>query len=156
MIMLDLRKPLLIMPLAGATLLGGCATYSRPASYSYFSVPCDTPGAVRAVPIVPADALPASPTEVPATAAAPAPVAPAPATANGADRAAGIQCLIAVADRGRAYGAGYYPGGYGYRNGYYGSPFRGSLGIGIGIGGHRSWGGHFRGGHGGGHHGGRH
>lgn len=164
-VMFNLRKRYLALPLAGATLLGGCAAYPRPSSYSYFSVPCDTPGAVRAVPVVPTAALAGSPTDAPLPANSPEPADAASAPANAPAGAGVVECLVAVADRGRGPGAGYYPGGYGYRAGYpygyYGSPFRGSLGIGVGIGGHRSRGGHFGGshiggGHGGGHHGGRH
>lgn len=155
--MLSFPRPLLVVPLLGATLLGGCATYSRPsAAYTYFSVPCDTPGAFRAVPIAP-DGAPDAAAAVDAPPAAPPPTIGATPGSDG--RVGSHECLIAVADRGRGPGVGYYPGGYGYPNaypyGYYGSPFRGSIGIGIGIGGHRR-GGHFGGGHRGGHGGGRH
>lgn len=52
--MANIRKPMLVVPLVGAALLSGCATYApRPSSYSYFAVPCNTPGAIRAVPIPP-------------------------------------------------------------------------------------------------------
>ena len=163
--MLNLRKRYLALPLGAAILLGGCATYPRPAPYSYFSVPCDTPGAVRAVPVVPAAALAGSSMDAPLPGNSPEPSNAVSAAVNAPAGAVGVECLVAVADRGRAPGVGYYPGGYRYRSGYpygyYGSPFRGSLGIGIGIGGHRSRGGHFvgghmGGGHGGGHRGGRH
>jgi len=160
----NIRKPIMV-PLAGAVLLGGCATYApRPSSYSYFAVSCDTPGAIRAVPIARPDELPGATSTAPPAPATPQTAVPsAPGSAVQADRS---ECLIAVANRGRgSRGAGYYGGGYPYRYGspygYYGSPFYGSLGIGIGIGGghHRDGhlgGGHFGGGHGGGHGGGRH
>ncbi len=165
----NIRKPIMV-PLAGAVLLGGCATYApRPSSYSYFAVSCDTPGAIRAVPIARPDELPGATSTAPPAPATPQTAVPsAPGSAVQADRS---ECLIAVANRGRgSRGAGYYGGGYPYRYGspygYYGSPFYGSLGIGIGIGGghHRGGhlggghfgGGHFGGGHGGGHGGGRH
>lgn len=157
----NIRKPIIIVPLAGAVLLGGCATYApRPSAYSYFAVPCDTPGAIRAVPISPPDGPPGE-----TSAALPAPVPPqavVPAAPGSAAQAGASDCLIAVADRGRGWrGAGYYGGSYPYRYrspyGYYGSPFYGSLGIGIGLGGGHYRGGHFGGGHvGGGHIGGGH
>lgn len=154
--MIALRKSHFVLPLIGAGLLGGCASYTRPPlSYSYLPAPCDAPGALRAVPVTPPD------TPGAATAPAPAPTdvsgtppADAPsARAGDPARARAPECLIAVVNRGPGPG-GYYPGGYGYPYGYYGSPFRGGLGIGIGFGGH-GWGGHsrgHRGGHGGRHH----
>ncbi len=162
--MSNIRKPVMAAPLAAALLLGGCATYaSRPVSYSYsyFTVPCDTPGAFRAVPIPsPAAQSPAPAAASPATLPSAAVVQPRPGDAA---QAGASECLIAVADRGRGrrragYYGGYYPGGYyGYPGGYYGGPFYESLGIGIGIGGHHYRGGHYRSGHsGGGHRGGGH
>lgn len=150
-------KPLIVAPLAAAVLLGGCATYPpTPASYSYFAVPCDTPGAIRAVPVPPPNTSSVAPI-TPPQATAPS-LEGGAASPDSAAQAAGSECLIAVADRGRGWrGPGYYGG---YPRGYYGAPFYGSLGIGIGIGtrhyggGHRG-GGHIGGGHGGGGHRGR-
>lgn len=161
----NIRNSIVIVPLVGAVLLGGCATsVQRRPAYSYFAVPCDTPGAIRAVPISSPDG------SFGATSAAPqAPVRPQAAVSaapGSAAQAGASECLIAVADRGLGWrGAGYYGGGYPYRYsspyGYYGSPFYGSLGIGIGLGGGHSRGRHFGGGylggmHGGGHGGGHH
>lgn len=148
--MFNIRKPIIIAPLFAAVLLGGCATYgqARP-SYSYFAVPCDTPGAIRGVPVSPPDGAPAAApdTTIPPRGAARAVPGVAPQAGAG-------ECLVAVANGGRGWGqAGYY-GGY-YPRRYYGSPYYGSFGIGIGIGGH-SGGGHYRGGHSGGSHGGGH
>lgn len=157
--MTNFRKPIIIVPLAGALLLGGCATYApQPASYSYFAVPCDTPGAIRAMPIPAPGALPMA-TAAPIPQRAPVPAVPAaPGGTALLDRS---ECMIAVADRGRGWrGASYYGGGYPYGYGgpygYYGAPY-GSIGIGIGIGGGHYGGGHYGGGHyGGGHFGGGH
>lgn len=130
-----------VAPLAGAALLGGCATYRpAPQGIAYVPAPCTAPGALRAVPAAPP----------------PDPQPAAPATAPpGTDGMAGDRCLVAVAaGRGGYYGA-RYPYSYGYP-GAYRAPFYGTFGFGIGIGGHAR-GGHFGGGHlaaghGGGHH----
>ncbi len=42
--MANIRKPMLVVPLVGAALLSGCATYApRPSSYSYFAVTPTSP-----------------------------------------------------------------------------------------------------------------
>lgn len=149
------HRTCLIATLAAPVLLGGCATYrAAPLSYSYYAVPCDTPGAVRAVPIAPPDAQVGAPAAAPP--AALPPTRAAPQTPDGVPQASATECLIAVADRGGGWrGPVSYGGGYPRR--YYGSPFYGSLGIGIGIGGHHYGGGHRGGGYfGGGHRGGGH
>lgn len=145
-VMTNIRRPIIAAPLAAAVLLSGCATYApSPAAYSYYAVPCSTPGAFRGVPV----AAPAAGMPAPGPSAAPN-AAAAPASPGNAAQPATSECMIAVADRGRVLSRGYYGG---YPGGYYGSPFYGSFGIGIG-GGHFG-GGYFGGGHvGGGHHGG--
>jgi hypothetical protein len=110
-------------------LLGGCATTAYPPRYAYYRVPCNTPGAVVAEPIDSQAAAPSA-ANVPPT------------------------CVVAISDAsyGRGYSS-YYPGGY------YGRPYYGSIGIGIGLGSihhHDLGGGHFGGGHFGGGHGGSH
>lgn len=137
------RKPMLLVPLAGAVLLGGCATGYRdapPPRFSYFAVPCGSPGAIPAVPIPPPGAPlpppPAAAAPPPAAAPAPLPTLP-PMPPSGAGTGA-PQCVVAVLDPRQRYR-------------YYGPPFAGSIGIGIGHGwGGGHWGGHW-GGHGGGH-----
>jgi len=118
-------------------LLGGCTTGRYAPRYSYYRVPCTTPGAVHAQPIG-LEAGPAAPGALPAPPSVPA--------ANPAGTAP--TCIIAVsaADYRRAY----YPGAY------YGRPYYGSFGLGIGFVGGHFGGGHFRGGHGGSGHGGGH
>lgn len=119
-----------------AILLAGCTTGRYAPRYSYYRVPCTTPGAVLAQPIglevsPPASAMPAVPSGVP--------------VANVADTAATCVVAVSAADYRRAY----YPGGY------YGRPYYGSFGLGLGFGGGHFGGGHFGGGHfGGGHFGG--
>ena len=121
-------------------------------------MPCDTPGAIRAVPIPPVVASAASSTADPPTSAPPQRADTA--VPNGSAQADAVQCLIAVVDRGRGLrGPGYYRGGHPYPYAYpygYRSPIYGSLGIGIGVGGLHYRGGHFGGDHFGGGHGGRH
>jgi hypothetical protein len=144
MIMSKLTIPAVFLPISAVVLLGGCASSAnRPATYSYFAVPCSTPGAVRAVPISPVGPGPV--VADPATAAPPPPVIGDRINPDAAAPLAG-QCVVAVAD---GYGRGYGRPGYGYGGSpYYRSPYYGSFGLGIGFGG-----GHF-GGHGGGHRGG--
>jgi hypothetical protein len=111
--MSNTSKLLIVAPLTAAVLLGGCATYPpTPASYSYFAVPCDTPGAIRAVPIPPPNTTSQTPNLAPQT-AAPS-VEGGPLSPDSAAQAGGSECLIAVADRGRGwrgpgYNGGYYP-----------------------------------------------
>lgn len=117
-----------------AALLGGCSTGRYAPRYSYYRVPCTTPGAVLAQPMG-LEAGPAAPGPPPAASSVPA-----------ADPAGAVPtCVIAVsaADYRRAY-----PGGY------YGRPYFGSFGLGLGFGGGHFGGGHFGGGHFGGHVGG--
>lgn len=132
-----------ILVLIGAGALSGCATAPSGGRYTYYRVPCETPGAVVAQPI----ALGQGPsTDVPQpdpSAVEPRPDAPPPS-------APPATCVIAVNEA--SYGRGYYPWP-GYRRPYYGS-----FGVGIGIGslGHGYRGGHFGAGHGISHHGGHH
>lgn len=171
--MRKLTNVLIFLPLGGVALLSGCATYTpSPAplyAYSYFAVPCETPGAFRAVPVVNPPSAD-SPVAIPdRTDLSPAVVSAAPANTDQAPDA--VECLIAVIDRGRAsrgaryYGGGYpYPSRYSYSNpyGHYPRPFYGSLGIGFGFGTHGYGGDYYGGGHfgrshlGGGLHGGGH
>lgn len=118
-----------------AVLVGGCATV--PPRYSYYQVPCATPGAVLATPVAGAAQIPVAP-------GYPSPIGPA--VAPGA--AAVATCVIAVRDQGYGYYGSPYYGRYGY-GGYgsygYGSPYYGSLGLGFGFsshGHHVSGGGH--------------
>lgn len=118
-------------------LLGGCATVPR---YSYYQVPCNVPGAVLASPVAAPGQIPVAPGQIPV---APGYENPLPATAS----PSGSTCIIAVSDRGYAYGGAYYPG---YRNYGYGlSGYGGSFGVGFGIGSHRRH--HYPRGHNGGH-----
>ncbi|GGB43423.1 hypothetical protein GCM10011380_36090 [Sphingomonas metalli] len=146
------------LPLAGAVLLGGCATYGgSPPPIVYLPAPCDTPGALRVVPVtsLPGPAL--------ANPAAELPIVPSPpvaGTADGSRPLSGERCLVASAARQGGYYGQSYPYRYGYP-GYYGAPFYGSLGFGFGLAGHHLSSGHLGGGHlgishGGGHHGGGH
>lgn len=155
-------------------LLGGCATYATPPvqSYSYFVVPCSTPGAFPAEPmaVMPsmAGVQPPAPPTYPAPAGVQQPAYPAPAGVSSNAAAPQQTCMIAVAAPGSGYRRSYYGGGYydPYYYGYggYGRPFYGSIGIGFfggghGGGGHGGFGGGhggFGGGHGGGGHGGGH
>lgn len=135
---------------AAALAVSGCATYaSRPPQLVYYAVPCDTPGAFQA------QLSPAS--LQPTFGAAPG---DAPRSVEGqASAGAAPTCLVAAQVNDRGYANDY--GGYGPYFGYggYGSPFYGSVGIGIGFhgGGYRHSGyghgsfGHRGGGHGGGH-----
>lgn len=103
-------------------LLSGCATTSSPARIAYYKVPCGTPGAVVAEPVL----------EDPAAASQELPA--------GAEGSAAATCIVGVSDPSRGYRG--FPG-------YYGRPYYGSVGIGLGFGFH---GGHHRGhsiGHGG-------
>lgn len=170
--MVKLLWRFLPLPLAGATLLGGCATYAQPVpsplAYSYFAVSCDTPGALRARRLSSPDDSP------PASTIAPLATAPSQtddsAVSTDTPPAAADECIVAVKDRGYALrGAGYYRGGYsprypypyGYYGpsyDYYGSPFfRGSLGVGFRFGSHYDGASYFSGSHlGGSHFGGSH
>lgn len=116
---------------APVALLGGCATTHTHARLAYYKVPCNTPGAVIAEPIVLDD--PAAPIPAPSTPATPA--------------ASPRLCVIAVSDSRSGYAGGY--GGYGAYGRGYGRPYFGSVGIGFGFGSHRgSHFGGYRGGHG--------
>lgn len=125
-----------------SVLLAGCATTAYQPRYSYYQVPCNTPGAVIAVPVVGPGGVAVTPAPDVAVIAAPgvavaAPGAPAVAT-----------CIVAVSDRDYGYRSSYYDG-YGRYRGYYGSPFYGSFGFGFSsFGGHHDYsGGHYSGGH---------
>lgn len=125
--------------LVPALLVGGCATV--PSRYSYYQVPCTTPGAVLATPVAGSGQVPVAPGYAAPSGAS---VAGAPAVGT---------CVIAVRDEGYDYYRSPYYGRYGY-GGYgsygYGSPFYGSLSLGFGFSSHHhhfSGGGHHSGGH---------
>ncbi|MES2136343.1 MAG: hypothetical protein V4502_04685 [Pseudomonadota bacterium] len=125
-----------------ALLIGGCATV--PPRYSYYQVPCATPGAVLATPVAGAAQVPVAPGYPAPAATAAVPGAPAVAT-----------CVIAVVDQGYGYYGSPYYGRYGYGGyGPYGYGGYGSLGLGFGFSSHHSFsGGHHSssGSHSGGH-----
>lgn len=135
---MSLRTSRLIsLAVGSAVMLTGCTTGQYAPRYSYYRVPCTTPGAVVAqrIGLEKGPAAPASP--------------PVSSNAPGVDPGAAVPtCVIAVSEA--DYRRAYYPGGY------YGRPYYGSFGLGIGFGGGHFGGGHFRGGHGGGGHGGGH
>lgn len=116
-------------------VLGGCTTYAaqRPA-FAYYAVPCSTPGAFVAQPV-----------EAPATTYNPQAAAPAGVAPQEASKASPPTCMIAAPIARNGYAGGYYGRGYydPYWSGYgrYGTPFYGSIGIGLHGGGH-GWSGH--------------
>jgi hypothetical protein len=113
---MEMRRLMLApLPVLAIGLLAGCAT-SGPARLAYYKVPCSTPGAVVAQPLL-------------ATAPSLPQASPAP---NGSEEST---CIVAVSNDVRSYRA------YAGAPGHYGRPF-GSLGIGVGFGAH---GGHHRG-----------
>lgn len=113
-------------------LLGGCATTAYQPRYSYYQVPCNTPGAVIATPV-------AGPGGVAVAPAYPAPGAAVvlPGTPSVAS------CIVAVSDQSYGYRSSYYDG-----YGGYGRPYYGSFGMGFGFSsyghGHHSVGHHSR------------
>jgi len=144
-----IRSGAILVTVAG--LLSACASYPPPQQqFTYYVVPCDTPGAIRT------GASPAVAADLPAPATAPPASTNGPATAPGSEAASAPVCIVA-ASRPPAYASSrYYPSGY-YGRSYYARPVFSSFGVGY-YGGSHGGGGHRGGGHGGGgqHGGGRH
>ena len=141
------RRPTVKLPvlhigaaLALAGLLGGCASVpnsQRPPRYTYYVVPCDTPGAI----------MTGSSAQAAAPAAASAAETATPEGVAEAGRSVSDRpvCIVAASVMPR-YAYRYAP--YGYYGSRYGSPYYGSFGVSF-VGGHHHHGGRH---HGGGRH----
>lgn len=128
--------------LASFATLAGCANLaSTQPSYTYYVVPCDTPGAILTG---------APPAGTPTTGQSPSRDTSVPSSENTAPAAAAAPICVVSARRPPTYARSiYYPSNY-YSQGYYARPAFSSFGFGYYGGGHRG-GGYVGGrGHGGG------
>lgn len=134
--------------LLASAALAGCMTVPRAIDYSYYAVPCGTPGAIEARPLAGDLDYPDSKSTQPAEGNA---VPSTPSDPASDLRSSAPTCVVPVSFARSSYRGARYP----YGSGYYGTPYYGSVGLGFygGSGFGRS---HGRLSHGFGHRGGAH